>query len=202
MNRFKAATGLLLTAAGLVWMIPVSKRWVERGSLDSKELAIAAIGPILIAVGMAVVSRGISRLRDIPPPVRAILLANGLFVAFCAMELCDRLVREDGRIGYWTTVAFLPALGVFYGQLSGQKWAWWTARVVVAIFTIWFLVILCIIPFGHLYGPAGKIPWWGRIYACTVTLVFASISAYVFRLLGRRESRDFYSAVKNIRSSS
>jgi len=47
-----------------------------------------------------------------------------------------------------------------------------------------------------LRGNGGAAPWWGRIYAASVTLVFASISAYAFRSLGRAEAKTYYGIPK------
>lgn len=46
--------------------------------------------------------------------------------------------------------------------------------------TLWFVGFLLVIPFAHLRGNGGAIPWWGRIYAASVTrfLVVSSPSAH------------------------
>ncbi len=108
------------------------------------------------------------------------------------LELSDRLLRQDGRVFYWTSILILPAVAMFYGQVLAQLWAWWAARIMTAISTLWFAGFLFVIPFAHLRGPGGAVPWWGRIYVAGVTVVFASVSAYVFRSLGRAEAKAFY----------
>lgn len=120
------------------------------------------------------------------------MAGNGLFVSFCILEFSDGLFRQGGRMFYWTSILFLPALLLFCGQVLAHRWAWWAARIVTAIFTLWFVGFLLVIPFAHLHGSGGATPWWGRIYAAIVTLVFASISACAFRSLGRAEARTYY----------
>lgn len=184
---------------GLAWLIPAAAAWAGRGSLSAHDLSIAALGPILILAGAGAIAYGFSslQLRTIPSPVRAAMTGNALFIAFCALEFSDGLLRQGGRVFYWTSVCFVPALIVFYGQVLAQRWAWWMARLVAALFSAWFTVFLLMVPFVQLRGSGGAVPWWGRIYVATVTLVFASISIYAFRSLGRNEARRFYGVVRN-----
>jgi len=162
--------------------------------LASQAYALASIGPILILGGLIALGCGFQtlRLRSIPAPVRAAITANALFLAFCALEFSDGLIRQGGRVFYWTSVLFLPALVLFYGQVSARRWAWWGARIVTGLAVVWFIGFLAMVPFVHLQGNGGAIPWWGRIYVAGVTLVFAGISVYAFRSLGRAEARTFY----------
>jgi hypothetical protein len=194
MSRLTPVTGLLAVASGAAWLVPAIAAWLERGTLGLKEAAVAALGPLLIVSGAIAIWRSFRELRlaAVPAPVRAAIAGNGLFVSFCALEFSDGLIRSGGRIFYWTSILFLPAVALFYGQVLAQRWAWWVARIVTAFFTLWFVGFLFLIPFAHLRGNGGATPWWGRIYAASVTLVFASISAHVFRSLGYAEARTFY----------
>ena len=194
MNRLVPVTGLLAAASGAAWLVPAIAAYLERGALALHDYAVASVGLVLILSGVVAIGCGFRELRiaSIPPPVRATIAGNGLFVSFCVLEFSDGLIRSGGRVFYWTSILFLPALALWYGQVSVQRWAWWVARIVTAIFTLWFVGFLWVIPFAHLRGNGGPIPWWGRIYAASVTLVFASVSAYSFRSLGRAEARAFY----------
>jgi prepilin signal peptidase PulO-like enzyme (type II secretory pathway) len=102
------------------------------------------------------------------------------------------LVRRQGRIFYWTTVLFLPAVLLLTGVLLARCWAWWTARGVTAIFVLCFVGFIAMIPFGDLRGSEGPVPWWGRVYMMGVTLIFASVAAYVFRALGHSETKAYF----------
>jgi hypothetical protein len=128
--------------------------------------------------------------------VRAAVAANSLLLAFCALELSDRLVRQEGRFFYWTTVLFLPALLLFYGLLSARAWAWWTTRGLAAVSCLWFLVFVAVIPFADLRGQEGPVPWYGRIYMAGVSSVFAGVAAGAYWSLGRAEARRYFQRVR------
>ncbi len=194
MTRLLPVSGILAIAMGVSWLVPVAAAWVGQGSFDLRTYAIVLVGPILIVGGALAVLRGSRWLRIglIPGPVRAGITGNLLFLSFCALELSDGLCRQGGRIIYWTSILFLPALAVFYGQVMARRWAWWAARIATGLLTAWFIGFLAVIPFAHLHGNGGAIPWWGRIYVTGVTLAFAGASAYAFRPLGRNESREYY----------
>lgn len=194
MKHLIPLTGLLTAASGAAWLIPAIAARMERGALSLQDCAVASVGLVLILGGVVALCRGFSALRtaSAPPPVRAALMGNGLLIAFCVLEFSDGFLRQNGRVFYWTSVLFLPALLLFYGQVLAQRWAWWTARLLTALFTLWFVAFLLMIPFVQLRGHDGPTPWWGRIYAAAITLAFASVSAYAFRSLGRAESRTYY----------
>ena len=194
MNHLISVTGLLAVVSGAAWLIPTIAARMERGEFSLQDYAVASVGLALILGGVVAICYGFSALRaaSVPPPVRAALMGNGLLVAFCVLEFSDGFLRQNGRVFYWTSILFLPALLLFYGQVLAQRWAWWAARILTAIITFWFAAFLLLIPFAPLRGNAGPPPWWGRIYVASVTLAFASISAYVFRSLGRTESRTYY----------
>jgi Zn-dependent protease len=124
-----------------------------------------------------------------PAPVRAVVMANAILLAFCALEVSDGLIRSEGRVFYWTTILFVPAIVLHGGLVVGQRWAWWVARGLAALGVLWFAGFLVLVPFADLHGPDGPIPWWGRVYTALVTIVFVSIFAYAFRALGHDEAR-------------
>jgi hypothetical protein len=193
-DRFLSLSGIVTAAMGVAWLLPVAAAWLEAGALAMDRCIIASLGPILVLVGVALFWLEARALRPsvIPPPVRAVIAGNILFLSFCALEFSDGLMRQNGRVFYWTSVLFLPALAVFCGQVLAQRWAWWAARIVAGLFTLWFVGFLLLIPFVHLRGNGGPTPWWGRIYVAAVTSVFAGVSVYVFRSLGRVETRTYY----------
>jgi peptidoglycan/LPS O-acetylase OafA/YrhL len=127
-----------------------------------------------------------------PGGVRAAVAANALILAFLALELCDRSVRQDGRLFYWTTFLLPPALVLFIGLVSARTWSWWVARCVTALGALWFLLFLLMVPFAPLEADGIPAPWYGRVYVATVTLVFALILGAAFRALGRPEAREYF----------
>jgi hypothetical protein len=107
-------------------MVPVIVGWIGHGALQRQGFATAAVGLTLILGGACVIWGAFGRLRSavvsIPAPVRAVMAANVLFLAFCALETSDGLVVRGGRIVYWTSFLFVPALVVLYGQVLAQHW--------------------------------------------------------------------------------
>jgi lysylphosphatidylglycerol synthetase-like protein (DUF2156 family) len=193
MKHLIPSTGLLAAISGVAWLIPAIAARMERGAFAAQDYAVASVGLLLLVSGaVAIWSLSGLCLASVPPPVRAAVMGNGLLIAFCVLEFSDGLLRQNGRVFYWTSVLFLPALALFYGQVLAHRWAWWAARILTALCALWFVTFLLMIPFVHLRGHDGAIPWWGRIYAAAVTLAFASVSAYVFRSLGRTETRTYY----------
>jgi hypothetical protein len=82
-------------------------------------------------------------------------MAPGAGQSFCALEFSDGLVPQDGRVVYWTTSLFPPALVLLYGLLSVQRWAWWATRGLAAATGLWFLAFVALIPFADLQGQIG-----------------------------------------------
>lgn len=194
MSRAVPFSGLLAVVSGAAWLVPAIAASGGRGHLELHDYAVCLFGPLLILCGAGVVIRSFRdlRLAAMPSAVRVAIAGNGLFAAFCALEFSDGFLRQNGRVFYWTSILFLPVLALFYGQVFGQRWAWWGARIVTAIFSVWFAGFLMMIPFAHLRGNGGAAPWWGKIYAECVTLLFVSSSVWVFRSLGCAEARKFY----------
>ncbi|HZV36300.1 MAG TPA: hypothetical protein VFB72_17115 [Verrucomicrobiae bacterium] len=194
-SRVAVMSSLLAVAWGAAWLVPAIAARMERGGLTQQQWLVAAVGPCLILFGLIAISRNRRELRlstALPPGVRMALLGNGLFVVFCVLEFSDGFLRQNGRVFYWTSILFVPALLLFYGQVLAHRWAWWGARVITVIFSIWFAGVLVMIPFAHLRGNGGPAPWWGKIYAECMTLAFIAGSAGVFRSLGGPEARKFY----------
>jgi hypothetical protein len=194
MFRISQVNGFLAVALGLAGMVPAVAAWTGRGFLERDAMVVVFTGLVFILVGVILVWRGyrVPHKAPMPAPVRAAVAANIFFLAFCALELSDRLIRQGGRIGYWTTALFLPALIVFYGQVTARRWAWWVARIVAAVGVLWFAGFIAMVPFANLHGNTGAPPRRGRVYVAAVSLMFAGASAYSFRSLGRAESRSYF----------
>jgi xanthine/uracil/vitamin C permease (AzgA family) len=130
-----------------------------------------------------------------PSGVRAAVAANVLFLAFFTLELSDRLVRQDGKLFYWTTFLLPPALLIFCGLVAAKPWAWWTSRGAAAFGVLWFLGFLAVTPFVPLQADGVPIPWYGRVYVACVSLAFAGILAGAFWSLGRPETRNYFGLI-------
>jgi hypothetical protein len=161
---------------GFAMMVPVLVDRVERGGLSAIGIGILAVGCGAIAGGIFAAVVG-SRQPRLPMPsgVRAAVAANALALAFLALELSDRLVRQDGKIFYWTTFLLPPALLIFFGLVTARSWSWWVARGVAALGVVWFLGFLVVVPFVPLQADGVPAPWYGRVYTAGVTITFAAI---------------------------
>jgi len=155
---------------------------------------VVSIAVLLIMGGGTMAIRAFRRSRngDMPAPVRATTMATIIFLAFCGLEFSDGLIRQDGRVFYWTSVLFLPALALLYGLVAAQRWAWWTTRVVAVLAVVWFVAFTLMIPFADVRAEGVRVPWQGRLYMGAVSVMFASLAAYAFRALGRSEAREYF----------
>jgi hypothetical protein len=194
MTRLLIAGGASTAMVGVGLIFPAVVAWREQGATSNLGVVIVSLAGVLAVCGLAAILLGFRRWSGVtmPAPVRAVVTGNILFVAFCALETSDRLLRQEGRIFYWTTVLFVPALLLLCGVILARRWAWWAARGLTAMFVLWLVGFMVLIPFADLRGNDGPVPWQGRIYMASVTLVFASISAYVFHALGRAAARDYF----------
>jgi hypothetical protein len=129
-----------------------------------------------------------------PAPVRAAILGTMVMVSFFVLEFSDGLIRQDGRIFYWTSVLFLPALALLYGLVTARRWAWWLSRAAAALLMAWFAAFLLMIPFAELRTDGVLVPWWGRVYMMAFTLLLGGTLWCVFRALGSRDARLYFSA--------
>jgi hypothetical protein len=198
MTRQILVGGVLAAAAGVALIIPAIVGYLVRGFLDRLGIMVVSLGVFLILSGATALRCGFrkSSAPSIPAPVRAAITGNILFLSFFALEFSDGLIRQGGRVFYWTSVLFLPALLLLYGLVSARRWAWWTARGVAAILTLWFVGFLGVIPFADLRSGGEPVPSRGRVYMIGVTLILATIMAYVFRALGRAEARSYFGLLR------
>lgn len=180
-----------LMGAGLI--VPVVVDRLERGSLSALGAGFITVGVGMIVCGAAALVLGLRRgAPGTPSGVRTAIAANVVVLAFLALELSDRSVRQDGQLFYWTTFLFPPALLLFGGLIAARPWSWWVARGTAAIGVLWFVGFLVVIPFAPLQSDGVPAPWYGRLYAAGVTLVFAGVLAGAFRALGRPETRHYF----------
>ncbi|AMV19944.1 hypothetical protein [Planctomyces sp. SH-PL14] len=179
--------------SALALIVPVVMGRLEDGLWTFARGAVLGVAGSLLAVGVTLVWTG-SRQSSPPLPagVRIALAANIVFLAFFALELSDRIVRQEGRIGYWSTYLHLPTLALFGGLVAGRRWAWWTWRLVSALSVLWFVGFAVLVPFARLQSDGIPIPWYGRVYVMAVTLAFVAILTAAFRSLGRPETRNWF----------
>jgi hypothetical protein len=189
---------LLVVLIGIALIVPVVAARLERGGLSAIGIGFLAAGCALIAAGLLGLAMGWrQRGTNMPSGVRAAVMANGLILAFLAVELSDRSVRQEGRLFYWTTFLLLPAMLLYFGLVRARAWSWWVARGAAALGTVWFLAFLVVVPFAPLQANGVPAPWYGRVYAAGVTLAFAAILATAFRSLGRSEARCYFGLVRS-----
>lgn len=162
-------------------------------------LAIGFIvaGGILIACGMTAAVLGVWRRgAGMPSGVRAAVAASILVLAFLALELSDRAVRQNGKLFYWTTFLLPPALLVFRGLVAARPWSWRIARGTAALGVLWFLGFLTVLPFAPLQANGVPTPGYGRVYMAVVTLVFAGVLAGAYRALGLPDTRSYFGVAR------
>jgi hypothetical protein len=196
MSRVVLPGGTLAALAGVALVVPVLVAQLETDRLTGLGIGFVVAGCVLAGCGVVAVVAGARRgPTGMPSGVRAAVAANVLFLAFLALELSDRSVRQDGKLFYWTTFVLPPALLLFGGLLAARRWSWWAARAVAGFGVFWFLGFLVIVPFVPLQGDGGPAPWYGRVYVASVTLAFAGVCAAAFRALGQPEARSYFREV-------
>jgi hypothetical protein len=197
MSQRLMASGASIVLIGVALVVPVVAERLEHGPVPDGGIAIAACAVVLVWSGLLLILRGARghTRSPLPPPVRGVVVANILFLAFCALETSDGLIRQGGRLLYWTSVLFVPALVLHAGMLLARRWAWWAARALTALFGLWFVVFIALIPFADLRGGSGPVPFRGRLYMMAVTVVFAGIAGYAFRALGSAPARRYFGIV-------
>jgi hypothetical protein len=198
-KRLFLVSGILCVALGAGWMFPIMIGCLTGSALPRDGYAAVTVGVVLTVSGVAVVLGSVVwRGREmplIPAPVRAVMAGNIVFLAFCALETSDGLVYRGGRIVYWTSFLFLPALALLYGHALAHRWAWWVAKIMAVLAALWFLGFIVLLPFAHLQGPSGPTPWYGRLYMAGVSLIFAGIAAYVLRSLNQPAACHYFRLV-------
>ena len=202
--RGNAVVRALLAGGSAAWLmgaallLPVLVAYWEGRDLTRSPIGIISAGCLLMICGTAAVCVGWRHRRGsiMPSGVRATVTANVVLLVFFALELSDRVVRQEGRIFYWSTLLFLLAGLLFCGLLAAQRWSWWTLRGAFALAALWFLLFLAVIPFAPMQGGGGPVPWYGRLDMAGVTLAFASILACAYRSLGQSETRRYFGLLR------
>jgi hypothetical protein len=164
----------------------------ESGAWSKAGITVALASSCVMLAGAVAAVMGARQRAPMPSGVRVVVIANALVLGFLALELSDRIVRQDGRLIYWTTFMLPPALLLYYGLLNARTWSWRAARIGAAIGVLWFLGFLVLIPFADLQRDGVTVPWQGRVYVTIVTLCFAGVLAAAFRSLGKSETRTWF----------
>ncbi len=198
MARFLLPGGLLAVLMGAALIPPVVFAQLESGGQIKLGIAVLSVGCGMVVCGITAVLVGLRQRRGagMPSGVRAAIAANVLFLAFFALELSDRLVRQDGKILYWTTFLLLPALALFCGLVAARRWAWWISRGAAALGVLWFLAFVAVIPFANLLADGVPAPWYGRVYMACVSLAFAGTLTGAFWSLGRPDTRSYFGLIR------
>jgi hypothetical protein len=194
MARWLLAGGFSAALMGVGLAVPPMVADAEMRPPTGLALGLLLAAGVLAAGGVAGIIAGLWRRGGLsmPSAVRVAVLANVFLLGFCALELSDRLVRQEGRVLYWTTFLFPLALVTFYGLLSARRWAWWVCRILTAVATLWFVAWVPLIPFADVRGEDGPVPWYGRLFMIGMCLAFAGVSAGAFWSLGRPEARTYF----------
>lgn len=197
MSRFLVPVGSSAALMGAAVLLPVLLDTVERGGPTGLGIGVAAAGCSLVVCGLTALAVGIRRrcATGMPSGARIAVAANILFLAFFALEFSDLLVRQDGKIIYWTNFLFLPALFLFMGLLAARHWAWWISRGIAALGVLWFLGFVFLIPFGNIQRDGVPAPWEARVYMMCVSVLFASVLASAFWSIGRPATRSYFGLI-------
>lgn len=186
----------ILTAPALVF--PVVVGWLEHGEVPGVGIGLGVVSCALLVLGVVAIWTGYRRRKGatMPSGVRAAITANILILSFFALELSDRLVRQEGKIVYWSTFLSLPALLLMCGLVAARPWAWWISRIATSLAALWFLVFIAVIPFASLHTDEGPTPWYGRVYMVCVSLAFAGVMYGAFWSLGRPATRSYFGTAR------
>lgn len=193
-RRYLIGGGSLLALSGVAVLPPVIMARFEQQGLSKMGMAAGAIGFAMIVSGLLMVRRGRKNATEEAMPSAVRMAASGIAIlaAFFALELCDRLVRQDGRIFYWSTFLLPPVLLLYVGLLARQRWAWWISRGFTGLAMLWFAGFIAVVPFAPLQNNGVPAPWYGRIYVAGVSLAFAAIFAVAWRSLAKPETRAYF----------
>lgn len=192
---------LLFFAMGLAWLPPYAFELLLGAELSALASRWLWISPAMLVGALVFLLLGRQSTEARPPmpsPIRLAILINLLFLAFCSLEFADGVVRQEGRVFYWTSVLFLPALAILFGLVSAQRWAWWMARGFAITGSIFFAGMIAAIPFGDLRSQGQPVGPAGRGWMIAVTSIFFGAVVLVFRALGKAETRGYF----DMRSSS
>jgi len=185
--------GWLAILSGVAFSLPVGKLQFEGRAFSNTALAVLSVSALLIFAGMSLLVMSYRKIRaPLPSGARIAIVANALMISFCLLELGDRLVARQGQLVYWSTFLLLPALLLYAGLVLARPWAWRVARGAAALAVFWFLGFIAILPLADLRTEGVPVPWYGRIYMAGVSLFFAAVMAAAYRMLGQRDTTDFF----------
>ena len=105
MTRLLLVIGSACLAMGTTWLLPIFFELSLGEPLSEIGRNVAWLGPAMLAAGIVLMAWGFRRPKParLPGPVRMAITVNVLFLSFCSLEFSDGLVRQDGRLLYWTT---------------------------------------------------------------------------------------------------
>jgi hypothetical protein len=120
--RVLLADGSAAWLMGADLLFPILAAYWDGRALTRSAIGIISAGCLLMVCGTAAVCVGRRHRRGsiMPSGVRATVAANVVFLVFFALELSDPVVRQEGRIFYWSTLLVLPAGLPFCGLLAAQ----------------------------------------------------------------------------------
>jgi hypothetical protein len=122
MRRALYPAGAMTMGMGAALLFPVIVARNEQGTWSEPGIGVAAAGIGLLLAGAVAARAGFRSRTPMPSGVRVVVIANALALAFLALELSDRIARQDGRLAYWTTFLLPPALLLCYGLLTARSW--------------------------------------------------------------------------------
>lgn len=197
MLRFSLPAAAAALLMGVAALPPVILDTLERGGPTSIGILVTLIGCPLTVFGVTALVMGIRRtpVSNMPSGARIVATANVLFLAFFTLELSDLLVRQNGKMIYWTNFLFLPSLILFWGLLTTRRWAWWMARGIAALGVLWFLAFSLLIPFGNIQRDGVPASWEQRAYMICASLLFAGVLTCAFWSIGRLETRSYFGLI-------
>lgn len=199
MHRIPIAVPIAALLMGLAVWPPILLDSMQREATSSMAVGVASVGCLLIVTGLVgLISScvGNRSANTLPSGARLILTANILFLAFFSLECSDLLVRQNGKVLYWTNGLFLPAIILFWGLLRTQSWAWWMSRIISGLGVLWFLGFAMLIPFGDIRRNGVPAPFEARLTMICASLGFAAVLMCAFFAIGHPATRSYFHAFR------
>jgi hypothetical protein len=180
-------TGGATALIGLGLVIPALTGWQEQGAMSWLGWTMLVPGGLLLAWGCGAVVRGVRRppARSIPASVLGAIVVNALFLGLFALEISTGVAREGGVVAR-SLFLFPPALVLFWGLLTGRRWAWRVARWGSLGFALLYFgvsILVCVLRPSDQHGPV-----WVWIASVGVVLGMLLLVGG-FHALGRPSAR-------------
>lgn len=182
--------GLASVLVGLGLALPAIAGWQKQGMMSSPGYALLVPAGLLLACGSGAIILGLRRprRRSVPASVLGAALVNALFLALFALEISDTVVRRDGGVAK-SLFFFPPALVLFWGLVTGRRWAWHGVRWGSLGFALLYFgvsAVACVLQPADRQGPV-----W--VWIASVGVVLGSL-LFVggFYALGRPSARQYF----------